>query len=94
MRRCPHHDVDQDRKEGSVEADDRRDRGQHRIRHSLRYVHDGHGESGHEVCDEVVAPPVLWQPLRNGERGTSRVEATLGGVFGVGGGLANAAEDE
>ena len=93
MRRSSHHDVDQDRKEGSVEADDRLDRGQHCVRHSLRYVHDGHGESGHEVCDEVVSPPVLGQPLGDGERRTSHVEATLGGVFGVGE-LATAAEDE
>ena len=63
------HDVDQDWPDARVDASDRLHPRQHGVGHSLWDVHDGHGQSGHQVTQHVLPPPVGGQPGEDGHQG-------------------------
>lgn len=55
-------EVNQNRKESHVDADDGRNVSEQGVSHALRYVHHSYGKARDEVGEEVLLPFVSPQP--------------------------------
>ena len=69
VRHVAQHDVHQDGPDPGVDPGHGLHPRQHGVGHALRDVHDGHGEAGHEVTDEVIPPAVVGEPGEDGDEG-------------------------